>query len=72
MRLRWYHWLIILIVVSWLLPDSSLVGGIAALVILWFAFRLILGRLGIWGRYCPHCGAKTWGGRYCRNCGKRT
>ncbi len=71
MRLKWYHWLIIIILVAQILPLGAVLRPFLILILLYIGVRILLGGLGLKANYCQHCGARVAYGKYCKNCGRR-
>ncbi len=69
--MKWYHWLLIIALALQFTSVGKVLAPFLILYILWVAFKIILGGLGITANYCPSCGAKVAFGKYCKNCGKR-
>jgi|GEM_PF-1806749 hypothetical protein len=70
MKFKWYHWLIIIILISQFLPLGAVLRPFLILILLIIGVRILLGGLGLKANYCPHCGAKIAYGKYCKNCGR--
>ncbi len=69
--MKWYHWLLIILLLLQFTPFGKIFAPFLSLYILWMAVKWILVGLGLKTNYCPNCGVRVSYGRYCKNCGKR-